>query len=177
MEGLRELIEPPLENDALCACAGFDAGVVVDGKLSPLKASTSPPNESFRCLGAGGGEDVRLEKEPNAADCAGGGEEAVGLGEAYSERIDCLRSGREGPEDVEPGVAVAERLPEGGGPKKSSPNNESPVFCGFTWAGDGVGAGAGAGWGVGIAGVVVGGVGETGGSSSTRLPCTWVGRG
>ncbi len=57
------------------------------------------------------------------SDCGFGGG-----AEAYSERIDCLRSGRDGPLDV-PGVDVAlDGLPEGaeaGPPKKSSPNNES----------------------------------------------------
>lgn len=55
--------------------------------------------------------------------------------DAYSDRIDCLRSGREGPEDAGPvleGLAGCELvLP----PKRSSPRRESAVFVVFGGAG------------------------------------------
>ena len=65
-------------------------------------------------------------KEVWGSDC-GFGEGA----EAYSDRIDCLRSGREGPVDVAGVDVELDGLPEGadgGPPKKSSPNNESAGF-------------------------------------------------
>ena len=60
--------------------------------------------------------------------CCGG----AGGGFAYSDRIDCFKSGRDIPVEL-PGVeeVLAGRLEGGwGSPKKSSPSNESPgLFC------------------------------------------------
>lgn len=70
---------------------------MVVGKLKPLKASVSPPNASDWDLACCCGW---VENDPNEVlrSCCGGD---CGLGaDAYKDRMDCLRSGLEGP--VEP---------------------------------------------------------------------------
>lgn len=107
---------------------GFSAGLggggdVVEGKLSPLKASVRPPIPDDADWG--GGE----AKSPNdgVRSCWAG----AGCGLEYSDRMDCFKSGLDIPGEAAPGVdaVLAGRLPlDGGGalPKKSSPSNESP---------------------------------------------------
>lgn len=111
--------------------AGFGGGEVVDGKLSPLNASVSPP--MFDDDGCGGGGEAISPKE-GLRSCCGG----AGGGFAYRDRIDCFRSGRDIPGALVGVEAVlAGRLAVGGlvSPKKSSPSNESPGLFGFGAAG------------------------------------------
>lgn len=77
-----------------CCCA---CGDVVDGKPRPLKASVRPPNEDCRRWAWAGGDDI----SPNDGLRPCCGDWGCGLGaEAYSERIDCFRSGLEGPVEL-----------------------------------------------------------------------------
>ena len=103
-------------------CWGCGGGGEVAVKLKPLKASFMSPK--FDCCWAGG--DCMPPKEFWDLVCG-----LEGGAEAYKERIDCLRSGREGPVVVTGVDATLDGLPEevgGGPPKKSSPNNESAGF-------------------------------------------------
>lgn len=103
-----------------------------DGKVRLLKASVRPPKES--CWFGGGddkppNEDCRLRM-----DCVGVG---AGFGvEAYSDRIDCFRSGLEVLVEFNGFEAALEGLScPCGLPKKSKPSNESPVFVCLAGAG------------------------------------------
>lgn len=109
-------------------CGGGGCGDAVApelGKLRQPKASVSPPKASCGCVTGGDG--------PPKAGCrlyGGGWDSALGA-DAYRERMDCLRSGLDGP--VEPSgleLTLEGRAgPEDGAlPKKSSPRSESPCF-------------------------------------------------
>ena len=103
-----------------------------DEKFRPLKASLSPPKLDCCPIGDCIDGDCIRPKELWRSCCGCG----CGFGvEAYNERIDCLRSGREGPDEPRAFPEALEGLSagaEGGLPKKSRPNNESPCFaCGF----------------------------------------------
>lgn len=129
-EGLLKLANGSLLG-AGCACGG--GGAVVDAKLRPPKASSSPDD----CCVVG---DCMPPKMSWLSCC---GCDCVRGAEAYKERIDCLRSGLEGAATL-PGVdAALEGLAEeaGGAPKKSSPRSESPCFCCFGGAGMVLGGG------------------------------------
>ena len=63
-------------------------------KLRPVNASFIPPNPELDCVDG----DVAL--------ACGGGAAAAGAALAYSDRMDCFRSGREGPLDVGPAAAL-----------------------------------------------------------------------
>jgi hypothetical protein len=83
-------------------CFGAE-GVTVEGKVRPLNASVRPPKASFCCLACGGA--CIADKEPNEgfrSCCAGA---CVFGAEAYSDKMDCLRSGLDGP--VEEGLETA----------------------------------------------------------------------
>ncbi len=105
-------------------CCWVAGGDVAGLKFRPPNASSKPPKLDCCCDGA----DCIPPSEGWRSCCVGG----FGLGaEAYSERMDCFRSGREGV--VEPaGVdAELEDLPieeDGGPPKKSRPSSESAAL-------------------------------------------------
>ncbi|KAL7354300.1 hypothetical protein ACKS0A_10626 [Histoplasma ohiense] len=102
------LKDPRFENASNFSGGGGD---VVDGKLNPLKASVSSPNASdcdlACCCGWGENDPNEVLRSWWAGAC--------GLGaDAYKDRIDCLRSGLEGP--VEPtldDVVLDERFAAG----------------------------------------------------------------
>ena len=96
-------------------------------KLRPLKASSIPPRVDCGCVGA-----ACIPPKDGWRSCCGGG---CGLGpEAYNDKIDCLRSGREGTADPVGVDAELDGLPvdeAGGAPKNSRPSNESAAFVCF----------------------------------------------
>ena len=151
---------------------GFGAGEgsAAEEKLRPPNASSSPPRALWLDI------DCAPEAERLCCCCCCGG----GLGfAAYNERMDCFRSGRDGPEDV-PGVEAAALLGRGGGledvePKKSKPSRESPaLFCLIC---EGVCCGGGGGRLPGVATEFGRGAGGAVRSSSNRLTCFCGGRG
>lgn len=121
-----------LENADGFWTGGGELGEAVEGKLRPLNASVRPPKASD-CFGCGW--DCTEEKEPNdvARSCCGADCGCCFGGDAYNERIDCFRSGRDNPVGPELFEGVLEgRLGAACvGPKKSSPNKESPGLCCF----------------------------------------------
>ena len=133
--GAVELPRPlPLEKSMPVGYGGGDFMEPDDGKLRPLKASARPPKES--CWLAGGDDRPPKEDRWLCEGCTGG-EAGEGFGaEAYSESIDCFRSGLEvllEPSGLEPaldGLSV-----DCGLPKKSKPSNESPGRVGLATAG------------------------------------------
>ena len=108
------------------ACGGDTGGL----KLRLLNASSKPPKLEVACCWAGGDCIPPNEGWRSCCDCCWG----CGFGaEAYNDRMDCLRSGLEGP--VEP-AGVEDTLdgltPEvDGPPKKSSPRSESAALDGL----------------------------------------------
>lgn len=135
--------------------AGLGGGEVVEdaGKLNPLKASVNPPIDEDDCS-----VGEAISPKDGLRSCCGG----AGGGFAYSDKIDCFKSGRDNPVAL---AGVEEvlfgRLAEGlVSPKKSSPSNESPGLLGFGGAGCWLEGGATRG-----AGSVV--LGRTGGAMSS----------
>lgn len=125
---------------------GLGAGAGAAPKDRLLKASFMPPKAEF----VGDVCDCGDARPPNdscraccCCCCCWGC--AAGLGdEAYSDRIDCLRSGREGAADalgpvLEGRAGGAELLLL---PRKSKPSSESPAFVCFGGAGSAFGGGA-----------------------------------
>lgn len=113
----------PAKGSILVCCWGA-VGDAVGLKLRPPNASSKP-----RKLDAGA--DCMPPNEGWRSCCGGG----CGFGaEAYSDRIDCFRSGLEGAVEP-PGVdAELDGLPledDGGPPKKSRPSSESAAFVDF----------------------------------------------
>lgn len=106
-------------------CVG--GGDVVEAKVKLLNASLSPPVVD-RCCEVGDCMPPKMSW-PSCCGCG-----CVRGAEAYSDRIDCLRSGLEAvgaaPEVVVALEGLAEGA-EGGPPKKSKPRRESPCFCCF----------------------------------------------
>lgn len=136
--------------------AGLGGGEVVEvaGKLNPLNASVNPPIDDDDDCGAG----EAISPNDGLRSCCGG----AGGGFAYSDKIDCFRSGRDSPVALD-GVeeVLVGRLVEGlVSPKKSSPSNESPGLFGFGAAGCWLGGGAARG----VGSVVLG---RTGGAISS----------
>lgn len=117
---------------------GLGAGAALKERL--LKASFMPPKAD--CVGdACDCGDARPPNDSCRACCWGCG---GGAGfAAYSDRIDCLRSGLDGAADapagpVLEGLAGGAELP----PRKSKPNSESPAFVCFGGAASALGGGA-----------------------------------
>ena len=153
--------KPPIpENAELLDCNGGAAAVAVLelGKLRPLKASVRPPKASFCCAGG----DAIPPKRSCLACCGSGAGAGLGADE-YSDKMDCFKSGREGP-FIARGFAaeLAGRALAGWElPKKSKPSNESPGFVCF------VAVGAARGCGRTLS-VVLGLAGGEGASSPNR---------
>ena len=74
--------------DLDCGCGCGEVGATELGKLRPLKASVTPSKASCDCVSGG---DVPAKE--GCLGC-GAGTSAFGV-DAYRERIDCLRSGRD----------------------------------------------------------------------------------
>ena len=115
---------------AFCCCGSGAGGDVGEEKLRPPKASPRPPKLGGCAVGGCIGGDCIPPKELWRSCCGC----ACCLGaEAYSDKMDCFRSGRDGPDEPS---ALPEALKgtsagaEGGPPKKSKPNSESPCFAG-----------------------------------------------
>lgn len=116
---------------------GFGGGAAGAPNERLLKASLMPPKPLpwvVCCC-----EAPRPPKESCRACCWGGGGAAAAAGfDAYSAKMDCFRSGREG-------VAAAGPVLEGRAgcagavPRKSSPNNESPALVCLGGAGSALG--------------------------------------
>ena len=113
---------------------GGGAGCEADGlKFRFPKASSSPPKPP-PCWAEG---DCGPPKDVWRSCCGGGCGGGCGLA-AYRERIDCLRSGLEGPAGIFGVEDELDGLAGGidcGPPKKSRPSNESAAFCCFGGAG------------------------------------------
>ena len=173
----KKLPPPPKDVEA-----GFGAAAEARGDLIPL--SRPAKGDGFRACG-GGEEKLRLEKAsfmpPNAPPCAGGDcgipkdpdcEGAccacgcgggVGL-EAYSERMDCLRSTRGGPLPATEGLLDGRAGDAAVGPaRKSNPSSESAGCAGF-----GAALAFGGGGAVLVGGPVLGRAGAEMGSSPKR---------
>lgn len=88
-----------LENAEGFSTGFAGGGEVVEGKLSPLKASVRPP--MFDEAEGGAGEAMSPNELPRWC-CAG----AAGCGFEYRDKIDCLRSGR----DIPVGAAGVEAV-------------------------------------------------------------------
>jgi len=103
---------------------GLGAGAALNERL--LNASFIPPKDD--CCGdvCACGDDIPPNESPRA--CCSGWAAAAGF-EAYSDKMDCLRSGLDGAAAVGPvldgRVGAADDPP----PRKSSPSNESPALC------------------------------------------------
>lgn len=116
---------------------GLGAGAALKDRLP--KASFIPPNAD--CVG-----DVCDARPPNDSwrACCWGWGCAAGLGvEAYSDKMDCLRSGLDGAAEAPAGPVLEGRA--GGAelpPRKSRPNSESPAFVCFGGAASALGGGA-----------------------------------
>lgn len=102
-----------------------------------LKASDKPPKASC-CAGGeegGGGEDMPPKDGCLLCGkaCGRGCDCCCGFGaDAYSDKIDCLRSGLEGVDETKGLDAALDGRPFEGWelPKKSNPSKESPgLFC------------------------------------------------
>lgn len=109
--------------------------------MRPPKASPRPPKLGG-CAGGCIGGDCIPPKELWRSCCGC----ACCLGaEAYNDKMDCFRSGRDGPDEPS---ALPEALKgtsagaEGGPPKKSKPNSESPCFAGALVGTEAFGGGA-----------------------------------
>ena len=170
MDGVNALIP---EKEGL-VCGGGDVVVFELGKLRPLNASERPAKASCDCVGG-----CDAVPEEGCRLCGAVWAWAFGADE-YRERIDCLRSGRDGA--VEP-TGLDEALegrtgPEGGAlPKKSSPSSESPCFVCRVAVGSAL-----LGWALAaVLSVVLGRAGGAGGSSpnksmvggARRCDCIW----
>jgi hypothetical protein len=119
---------------------GLGAGAALKERL--LKASFMPPKADWVGDVCDWG-DARPPNDSCRACCWGCGAVA-GLGaEAYSDRIDCLRSGLDGAAEAPAGPVLEGRA--GGAelpPKKSKPKSESPAFVCFGGAASAFGGGA-----------------------------------
>ena len=119
----------------LCSCWGFGlcGGDTGGLKLRLLNASSKSLKLEVDCCCTGGDCIPPNEGWRSCCDCCWG----CGFGaEAYNDKMDCLRSGLEGP--VEPaGVddTLGGLIPAvDGPPKKSSPNSESAALEGLVGA-------------------------------------------
>lgn len=157
-----ERLSRPANGEVLgCGCAGCAPND------SPPKASLNPPK--LDCWGDCCGGEARAPKEPCRACCWGAGAAAAGF-DAYRDRMDCLRSGRDGAAAAGP-VLEGRAGCAGVLPRKSKPNNESPAFACFGGAVSAFGGAALA------AGGPVLGRGGAGVSSPKRSIAGWGGGG
>ena len=103
---------------------GLGAGAALKERL--LNASFMPPKDD--CWGevCAGGEAIPPNESPRACCC--GCDAAAGF-EAYSDKMDCLRSGLDGAAAAGPVLDGRGGAADDPPPKKSSPSNESPALC------------------------------------------------
>lgn len=139
---------------------GGGGEVWFEGKVNPLKASVRPFTLDWPAV---------LPIEDVRSCCVGAG---CGFGAvAYSERIDCFRSGRESPVcEVDVGAVLPGRLAGVDWllPKKSKPSNESAGFVCFAAAAGCAELGGGGGRATAVGPVVLGRAGGLIASSSPK---------
>lgn len=123
----------------------FEAGAAGAPKPRPPNASLRPPKDDCCAWGDCWEGEARPPKESCRACCWGWGG-AVGFA-AYRDRMDCLRSGREGAAAAAAGPVLEGRAGCADAlPRKSSPSRESPALVCFGGAGSAFGGTARA-WG------------------------------